>query len=94
MHIRFVRKNAAHKESSGEKSDIQEQGLMAGPHCQSGWGKVAEHRLWARCGFYRRGRLRKLAHAQESPVGVELLSEHGNFCLRAGLSLGVAPFLK
>jgi hypothetical protein len=24
-------------------------------------------------------------HAQESPVGVELVLEHGNFCLRVGL---------
>jgi hypothetical protein len=34
---------------------------------------MAQHRLWARRGFHRRGRLRKLACAQESPVGVELL---------------------
>jgi hypothetical protein len=58
-----VRKNAAHKESSREKSHIQEQSLMAGSNCQAGQGKMAQPRLWARQGFYRRGRLRKLAHA-------------------------------
>jgi hypothetical protein len=57
-----VRKNAAHKESSWEKSHVQEQGLMAGSNHQAGWGKMAQHRLWAKHGFYRRGRLRKLAH--------------------------------
>jgi hypothetical protein len=36
---------------------------MAGSNHQAGWGKMAQHRLWARHGFYRRGRLRKLAHA-------------------------------
>jgi hypothetical protein len=39
--ILFVRKNAAGKESSREKSQVQEQGLMAGPNCQAGWGKMA-----------------------------------------------------
>jgi hypothetical protein len=76
-----VRKNADHKESSQEKSHIQEQGLMAGSNRQAGRGKMVQHRLWARRGFYRRGRLRKLVHAWESPVEAELLLE-------------VAPFLK
>jgi hypothetical protein len=76
-----VRKNATHKESSQEKSHVQEQSLMAGLSCQAAQGKMAQHRLWARRGFYRRGSLRKLVHAQKSLVGVELL-------------LGMAPFLK
>jgi hypothetical protein len=59
-----VRKNAAHKESSGEKSHIQEQSLMAGLNRQAGRGMMAQHRLWGRRGFYRRGRLKKLAHAR------------------------------
>jgi hypothetical protein len=59
-----VRKSAAHKESSWEKSHVQEQGLMAGSNCQAGWGKMVQHRLWARRGFYRRERLRKLAHVR------------------------------
>jgi hypothetical protein len=67
---------------------------MAGSNCQAGRGKMAQPRLWARRDFYRRGRLRKLAHVWESPVGMELVLEHGNFCLRVGLLLGVAPFLK
>jgi hypothetical protein len=50
-----VRKNAAHKESSREKSHIQEESLMAGPNCQAGWGKMAQPRLWVRCGFYSGG---------------------------------------
>jgi uncharacterized membrane protein len=58
-----VRKNATHKESSREKSHVQEQSLMAGPNCQAGQGKMVQHRLWARRGFCRRGRLRKLVHA-------------------------------
>jgi hypothetical protein len=37
--LMFVRKNAAHKESSGEKSHIQEPSLMAGPNRQAGQGK-------------------------------------------------------
>jgi hypothetical protein len=67
---------------------------MASSNCQACRGKMAQHRLWARHEFYRTGRLQKLAHARESLVGVELVLEHENFCLRAGLSLGVAPFLK
>jgi hypothetical protein len=42
-----------------------------------------------RYGFYRRGSLRKLAHAQESPLGVELSWGGGKFLLRVGLPLGV-----
>jgi hypothetical protein len=38
---------------------------------------MAQPRLWARHGFYRRGRFRKLTQARESPVGL-------------GLSLGVS----
>jgi hypothetical protein len=37
-----VRKNTAHKESSQEKSHVQEQGLMAGSNCQAGWGKMVQ----------------------------------------------------
>jgi hypothetical protein len=37
--LHAVRKNAAHKESSQEKSHVLEQGLMAGPNCQAGQGK-------------------------------------------------------
>jgi hypothetical protein len=80
-----VRKNATHKESSREKSHIQKQSLMAGSNSQAGLGKMAQHRLWARHGFYRRGRLRKLMRAWESPVRAELVLEHENFCLRVGL---------
>jgi hypothetical protein len=89
-----VRKNTTHKESSQEKSHVQEQGLMAGSNCQAGWGKMAQPRLWARSGFYRRGRLKKSAHARESPIGVDLVLEHRNFCLSMGLLLGMASFLK
>jgi hypothetical protein len=51
---------------------------MVGPNSQAGWGKMAQHRLWA---FIKEVSLRKLACAQESLVGAELL-------------LGMAPFLK
>jgi hypothetical protein len=34
--ILAVRKNATHKESSREKSHVQEPGLMAGSNCQAG----------------------------------------------------------
>jgi hypothetical protein len=37
-----VRKNTAHKESSQEKSHVQEQGLMAAMNCQAGRGKMAQ----------------------------------------------------
>jgi hypothetical protein len=37
----IVRKNAAHKESSREKSHVQEQNLMSGSNCQAGPGKMA-----------------------------------------------------
>jgi hypothetical protein len=80
----------AHEKNLTSKS----QSLMAGPNCQAGWGKMVQPRLWARHGFYRRGRLRKLAHVRESPVGAELVLEHGNFCLSVVLLLGMAPFLK
>jgi hypothetical protein len=46
-----VRKNAACKESSREKSHVQEQGLMVGSNCQAGWGKMAQCWLWARSGL-------------------------------------------
>jgi hypothetical protein len=70
--FQIVRKNSAHKESSWEKSHVQEQGLMAGSNCQAGWVKVVQHWLWARCGFYRKRSLRKLAHVWESLLVVEL----------------------
>jgi hypothetical protein len=28
---------------------------MADLNCQAGQGKMAQHRFWARCGFYRSG---------------------------------------
>jgi hypothetical protein len=59
-----IRKNTSHKESSQEKSHVQKQSLMAGLNHHAGRGNTAQHRLWARCGFYRRERLRKLAHVQ------------------------------
>jgi hypothetical protein len=37
----FVRKNAAHKESSREKSHVQGQSLMAGSNRQAVGGKMA-----------------------------------------------------
>jgi hypothetical protein len=48
-----------------------EQGLMAGPNCQAGQGKDGAARVWASSGFYRRGRVRRLACAVVS-VGVGL----------------------
>jgi hypothetical protein len=67
-----VRKNAAHKKAHEKSLMSIEQSLMAGPNCQAGRGKMAQQRICARRGFYRRGRLRKLAHVQESLVGVGL----------------------
>jgi hypothetical protein len=61
---------------------------MAGPNCQASQGKMAQHRLWARHGFYRRERLRKVVHEWESPVGVELVLEHRNFCFEGGAVVG------
>jgi hypothetical protein len=57
-----VRKNAAHKESSQEKSHIHKAKFNGTPKLP-GWPgkKVAQPRVWVRSGFYRRGRLRKLA---------------------------------
>jgi hypothetical protein len=37
-----IRKNATHKDSSREKSPVQEQGLMADSNCQAGWGKMVQ----------------------------------------------------
>jgi hypothetical protein len=82
----IVRKSTAHKESSQEKSHVQEQSLMAVSNHQAGWGKMAQHRLWARCGFYRRGRLRKLADAQWSLVGWGCLRAW-DFLLRGGAAI-------
>jgi hypothetical protein len=62
---------------------------MAGSNCQAGWGKMAQHRLWARHGFYRRGRLRKLAMHSSLWWGWGCLRAQ-EFLLRAGLSLGVS----
>jgi hypothetical protein len=52
------------KTAHEKKSHVQEQSSMAGLNCQAGQGKMAQHRLWARRGFYRRGMLRKLVHAR------------------------------
>jgi hypothetical protein len=35
---------------------------MAGLNFQAGWGNMVQPRLWARHGFYRRERVRKLVH--------------------------------
>jgi hypothetical protein len=55
-----VKKNAALKESSQEKSHVHRarfNGRLEPP----GWpGKMAQPRAWASSGFYRRGRVRKL----------------------------------
>jgi hypothetical protein len=67
-----VRKNPLTKKAQEKSLTYIEQSLMAGPNCQAGWGKMAQQRIWARSGFYRRGRLRKLAHVQQSLVGVGL----------------------
>jgi hypothetical protein len=47
-----------------KKSHVQEQRLVAGPNHQAGQGKMVQHQLWARRGFFRKGRLRKLVHVQ------------------------------
>jgi hypothetical protein len=39
----IVRKNATRKESSREKSHVQDQGLMTGSSWQAGWGKMVQH---------------------------------------------------
>jgi hypothetical protein len=57
----LVKKNVAHKESSQEKS--HDHRAMVGLNSQAGQGKMAQPRLWVRRGFYRKGRVRKLAHA-------------------------------
>jgi hypothetical protein len=61
---------------------------MSGSNCQAGGGKMAQHRLWARRGFYRRVRLRKLAHVWQSLVGAELVLECRNFCFEGGAVVG------
>jgi hypothetical protein len=45
---------------------------MAGSNHQAGRGKMVQHRLWARPGFYRRGKLRKLEHTHVVSDGVGL----------------------
>jgi hypothetical protein len=42
QYILCVRKNAAHKEGSQEKSHVQEQRLMAASNCQAGQGKMVQ----------------------------------------------------
>jgi hypothetical protein len=58
--LSFVWKNATREESSWEKSQVKEQGLMTDLSCQAGQGEMAQCWLWARHGFYRRESLRKL----------------------------------
>jgi hypothetical protein len=62
---------------------------MAGSNHQAGWGKMAQHRLWGRHGFYRRGRLRKSAHVRESLVGWGCLRAW-EFLLRGGAAIFAA----
>jgi hypothetical protein len=68
-----VRKNAAHKESSREKSHVHRAKFNGRQTARLAGGKMAQPRVWARSGFYRRGRLRKLVHVRESLVGVGCL---------------------
>jgi hypothetical protein len=41
-----------------------EQSLMASPNCRLVGEKMAQPRVWASSGFYRRGRVRKLVQVQ------------------------------
>jgi hypothetical protein len=41
-----------------------EQSLTAGPTARLAGEKMVQQRIWARRGFYRKGRLRKLVHAR------------------------------
>jgi hypothetical protein len=70
-----VRKNPAQKKSSQEKSHIQDQGLMTGMSCLVDQGKMAQADSGPGIAFYRRGRVRKLVHGQESLVELELVLE-------------------
>jgi hypothetical protein len=45
---------------------------MSGSNHQAGEGKLAQQQFWAKSGFYRRRRLKKLAHVLSSLVGVGL----------------------
>jgi hypothetical protein len=55
-----VRKNAAHKESSQEKSHVQRQGLMTGMSRLADLGKMVqeEREFGPVMAFYRQGRVR------------------------------------
>jgi hypothetical protein len=59
-----VRKNATLKESSRKSLMSIEQSLMASPNCRLVGEKMAQPRVWASSGFYRRGRVRKLVQVQ------------------------------
>jgi hypothetical protein len=48
---------------------------MAGLKLQVSLGKMAQPRHWTRCGFYRRGKVRKSAYVRESLVGLGLVLE-------------------
>jgi hypothetical protein len=62
--ILIVRKNATHKESSQEKSHVHRTKFNGRPKLP-GWTGKRWHSLESgHSGFYRRGRVRKLAHAQ------------------------------
>jgi hypothetical protein len=59
-----VRKNAAHKESSQEKSHVHRAKFNGRQTARLAGEKMVQPRVWVRSGFYRRGRLRKLAHVR------------------------------
>jgi hypothetical protein len=62
MWMISVRKNAAHKESSREKSHVHRAKFNGRPKLP-GWlgGKMAQQRIWARGGFYENGKIKEVS---------------------------------
>jgi hypothetical protein len=72
--LKPVRKNTTHKESSQEKSHIQEQGLITGSSRQAGRGKMAPGVTFIE------GEVKEVSACMVVSVRGGAVLEHRNFC--------------
>jgi hypothetical protein len=80
FHALGVRKNAAYRESSREKSHVQEQGLMTGSSCQAGLGKDGAAQTLGQAWLLQKRELEEVSACMGVSVRSGAVLEHRNFC--------------
>jgi hypothetical protein len=70
MELEIVRKtpHTTHKGGSREVSHVQKFNKWGGGWWGAGREKMVQQRTWAKHGFYRRWKLRKLVHANNGDI--------------------------